>query len=408
MKYDFTSLLDRTGRDALALDVEAALRSSSSPGMRAAKVREGFSVIPMWVADMNFPTVPTIQQAVIRRMEHPAFGYFQPSPEYYASILRWQEARNGVTGLHAEHIGYENGVLGGVISALNVFCSKGDKVLVHSPTYIGFTHSLTNNGYHIVHSPLRQDEHHVWRMDFADMEEKLRTQKIHAAVFCSPHNPTGRVWERWELEQAMELFRKYGVYVISDEIWSDLTLEGYRHIPTQSVSDDARQRTVALYAPSKTFNLAGLVGSYHIIYNPWIRDRVEKESSLSHYNSMNVLSMHALIGAYQQEGQVWLDELRQVLTENVRWACDYIGRHIPGVQVSRPQGTYMLFLDCTRWCAQHGRTIDQLQAAGVEVGVLWQDGRAFHGPCHIRMNLALPRARVEEAFRRLDRYVFHP
>ena len=110
------------------------------------------------------------------------------------------------------------------------------------------------------------------------MEEKLRTQKIHAAVFCSPHNPTGRVWERWELEQAMELFRKYGVYVISDEIWSDLTLEGYRHIPTQSVSDDARQRTVALYAPSKTFNLAGLVGSYHIIYSPWIRDRVEKES----------------------------------------------------------------------------------------------------------------------------------
>ena len=246
MKYDFTSLLDRTGRDALALDVEAALRSSSSPGMRAAKVREGFSVIPMWVADMNFPTVPTIQQAVIRRMEHPAFGYFQPSPEYYASILRWQEARNGVTGLRAAHIGYENGVLGGVVSALNIFCSKGDKVLVHSPTYIGFTHSLTNNGYHIVHSPLRQDEHHVWRMDFADMEEKLRTQKIHAAVFCSPHNPTGRVWERWELEQAMELFRKYGVYVISDEIWSDLTLEGYRHIPTQSVSDDARQRTVAL------------------------------------------------------------------------------------------------------------------------------------------------------------------
>ena len=407
MKYDFTSILDRSGSDAIAVNVDSALRFSPSAGMRAAQVRDGFPVIPMWIADMNFPTVPTVQEAIIRRTEHPAFGYFRTVQDYYDAIIRWQETRNGVTGLAAEHIGYENGVLGGVISALNVFCSKGDKVLVHSPTYIGFTNSLGNNGYRIVHSPLKLDEHGVWRMDFADMEEKLRTQKIHAAILCSPHNPTGRVWERWELEQAMELYRKYDVYVVSDEIWSDLTLADYRHIPTQSVSEDARQRTVALYAPSKTFNLAGLVGSYHIIYNRWVRERVAKESSLSHYNSMNVLSMYALIGAYRDEGQQWLDELRQVLTGNVDFACGYIQQHFPGVKAAKPQGTYMLFLDCTGWCAQHGKTIDELEAAGVEVGVLWQDGRAFHGPCHIRMNLALPRSRVEEAFQRLHQYVFN-
>ena len=312
-----------------------------------------------------------------------------------------------MTGLKPEHIGYENGVLGGVISALNVFCSRGDNVLVHQPTYIGFTKSLKNNGYNIVHSPLVQDENGVWRMDYEDMERKLVENRIHAAILCSPHNPCGRVWERWELERAMELYRKHDVFVVSDEIWSDLILDGHRHIPTQSVSEDARSRTVAVYAPSKTFNLAGLVGSYHIIYNPWIRERVEKESSLSHYNSMNVLSMHALLGAYRPEGYEWVDELRQVLTENVDYACNYIKEHFEGLEVSRPEGTYMLFIDCTRWCEAHGKTIDEVEQAAWKVGVAVQDGRMFHGPCHLRMNLALPLSRVKEAFERLDKYVFN-
>ena len=398
MKYDFTSILDRNGKDAIAVE------HIPIPG---AQVKEGFDRIPMWVADMNFPTVPTVVETMMERVQHPAYGYFDPSEEYYASIIRWQEKRNGVTGLEPEHIGYENGVLGGVISALNVMCSKGDNVLLHSPTYIGFTMSLENNGYHIVHSPLIKDENGVWRMDFEDMEKKIVKNRIHAAVFCSPHNPCGRVWERWEIEKAMELYKKYDVFVISDEIWSDLILEGHKHIPTQSVSEDARNRTVAMYAPSKTFNLAGLVGSYHIIYNTWLRERVLKESSLSHYNAMNVLSMHALVGAYKPEGYEWLDELRQVLTGNVEFACRYIQDHFEGIEVSKPEGTYMLFLDCTKWCEKHGKTIDELQRAGVEVGVIWQDGRPFHGPCHIRMNLALPFSRVQEAFERSDRYVFH-
>lgn len=400
MTYDFTTMMDRRGRDALAVDGLGML-----PGVPGAP-KEGFDAIPMWVADMNFPALPTITEAIMERVTHPSFGYFLPSDAYFDAIIGWQAARNGVRGLMKDAIGYENGVLGGVVSALNVFCSKGDKVLVHAPTYIGFTGTLENNGYELVHSPLVKDEAGVWRMDFADMEQKLRTQRIHAAVFCSPHNPTGRVWERWELEQMMALFEKYGVYVVSDEIWSDLTLPGYQHIPTQSVSADASQRTVALYAPSKTFNLAGLVGSYHIIYNDWLRDRVEKEASLSHYNAMNVLWMHALIGAYRQEGQVWVDELRQVLGDNVALACETIRSRFAGVDVSRPQGTYMLFVDCSAWCAAHGKSIEDVLHACWDVGVAVQDGRPFHGSCHLRMNLALPHSRVEEAFERLERYVF--
>ena len=404
MKYDFTTVIDRTGMDAIAID---GIRPAPS-GMAPGGPRDGFDVIPMWIADMNFATCPTIPQAVIRRAQHPLYGYFAPTDDYYDGIIRWQEQRNGVTGLTREHIGYENGVLGGVISALNVLCSRGDKVLVHSPTYIGFTNSLTNNGYRMVHSPLVLDGDNVWRMDFADMEKKIVDEHIHAAIFCSPHNPCGRVWERWEIERFMELCAKHGVYVISDEIWSDIILEGHRHIPTQSVSEDARTRTVALYAPSKTFNLAGLVGSYHIVYDPWLRERMDKESSLCHYNEMNVLSMHALIGAYQPEGHAWVDELRQVLTGNVDYAYGYITSHFQGVELSRPQGTYMLFLDCTGWCREHGRTIDQLLQAGWDVGVAWQDGRLFRGPCHIRMNLALPLSRVQEAMERLSKYVFRP
>ena len=152
MKYDFTSIIDRKGRDAIAVD--------NPPGVP----KEGFDVIPMWIADMNFPVCPTISEAIIARAKEPHFGYFRPREEYFAEIIKWQETRNGVTGLTSECIGYENGVLGGVISALNVYCSRGDKILIHSPTYIGFTNSLTNNGYTLVHSPLVKDENDIWQI----------------------------------------------------------------------------------------------------------------------------------------------------------------------------------------------------------------------------------------------------
>lgn len=399
MKYDFTAIIDRHGMDALAVD---ALGSGWAPPAP----KEGFDAIPMWVADMNFATVPTIPEAIIERAKHPLYGYFDPTEEYYNAIINWQTTRNHATGLTKEHIGYENGVLGGVISALTAFAAPGDAVLLHSPTYIGFTHSIEDNGFKIVHSPLVKDADGIWRMDYADMDAKIKEFNIHVAVFCNPHNPCGRVWEKEELEQAMEVYKANDCVVISDEIWSDIILNGHKHIPLQSISEDAKNRTIAVYAPSKTFNLAGLIGSYHIIYNKYLRDRVNAKASKPHYNSMNVLSMHALIGAYRPEGQEWTDELCAVLSHNVNYACDYIKEHFEGVEVMKPQGTYMLFLDCTKWCQIHHKTIDEVQQAGWDVGVTWQDGRAFHGPCAIRMNLALPFSKVEEAFERLRKYVF--
>ena len=396
MKYDFVTAVDRFGKDSISANI---VPWDVTPD-------EGFSRIPMWCADMSFVAAPPVMKAINKRLEFQSFGYFELSDEYFDSIISWQSRRNGVQGLMKEHIGYENGVLGGVSSAIQALSAPGDKILLHSPTYIGFTRVLNDIGRTAVHSPLVRDEHGVWRMDYADMDRKIKENGIHLAIFCSPHNPCGRVWEREEIEKAMGVFAANHCVVISDEIWSDIVMPGYKHIPTQSVSDDAKTRTVAFYAPSKTFSLAGLIGSYHIIYNPYLRDRVTRQGELSHYNDCNVLSMHALIGAYSAEGEEWANEMISVIDENFAYACDFIGKNFPGVQVMRPQGTYMLFLDCGEWLAAHDSTLRELEYRGVRAGVIWQNGEDFFGKNSIRINLALPKALLAEALERLKKYAF--
>lgn len=395
MKYDFSSILTR--QDALAVD---------KIPFDQAEIQPGFSKIPMWIADMAFNTAPVIQETVAKRLSHGTFGYFQLSDEYFDSIIRWQKIRNQVEGLTKEAISYENGVLGCVASAVQAFTLPGEAILLHSPTYIGFTMTLENNGRKIILSEMKRDADGVWRMDYEDMDRKIKENQIHFCIFCSPHNPTGRVWEREEIEKAMEVYRKNDCIVISDEIWSDLVLNGNKHIPTQSVSEDAKMRTIAIYAPTKTFNLAGFVGSYSVIYNPTLRDRERKAASLSHYNDANVLSMHALIGAYTDAGMEWTDELLSVLSENVNYAYDFICKNFEGVTLAKPQGTYMLYLNCHDFCEKHGITIEDLIRRGISVGVVWQDGHPFHQPDSIRINLALPAETMKEAFNRLKEYVF--
>lgn len=204
----------------------------------------------------------------------------------------------------------------------------------------------------------------------------------------------------------MEVFAANDCLVISDEIWSDIIMPGHKHIPTQSVSADARERTMAFYAPSKTFSLAGLIGSYHIIYNTYLRDRVVRQSEVSHYNDCNVLSLHALLGAYSPAGEEWADEMCRVIDANHEYACNFIRDNFKGVRVMRPEGTYMLYLDCADWCREHGVTIHELQERGVRAGVIWQDGEAFMLKDTIRMNLALPHSLLEEAMQRLKEKAF--
>ena len=402
MKYDFTSIIDRRGMDATALDSVGAYKWGIEPEAPA----EGFDFIPMWVADMNFATCPAIPREIIRRAEHPLFGYFNYSDEYYQSILGWRKAGGWHQDLTRDMIGYENGVHGFLSSAVRALTEPGDPILLHSPVYVGFREDVEGLGRRSVFSPLVQDAEGVWRMDYKDMDRKIKENGIRLAIFCSPHNPSGRVWEMEELSRAMDVFEANDVTVLSDEIWADLVFPGHPHIPTQCVNDWAREHVCAAYAPSKTFNLAGLIGSYHIIYNEELRRKIRSLGNDSHYNEMNVLSMHALIGAYSAEGREWVDELVQVLESNAQFTCDYFHTNFPDVKVQMPQGTYMLFLDLTDYCARTGRTLDEVLHEGWRVGVGWQDGRQFEGPCHIRLNLASPRSRIEEALTRMKTYIF--
>jgi cystathionine beta-lyase len=403
MKYDFETVLDRYGHDAMAVD---AVGSENFRGFAPSKPKEGFDFIPMWVADMNFPTARSIQDAIIKRAEHPAFGYFAPSDAYYDAILYWHRLVKGVTDLRREDIGYENGVLGGVISALKVFAAPGDSVLLHSPTYMGFTKCVLANGFHIVHSPLMVDPDGVWRMDYEDMDRKIRENHIHVAIFCNPHNPCGRVWTRDEIAKAMEVYERNDVFVIVDEIWSDLMMNGNHYTPAASVSDWARNHTCSFYAPSKTFNLAGLIGSYSVIYNKTVRERVQGISAKLVYNSMNVFSEHALIGAYSEEGYNWLTQLLPVLSENVNCAYERV-KKFNGVYAFRTEGTYMMLLNCRGFLESHHMTQQELLQKGWNYGIGWQDGNLFEAPTCLRLNLASPTHRIREAFERMDRYIFN-
>lgn len=400
MKYDFETILER--RDAMAYrGVGKGLR-----GMAPEPPEEGRSFIPMWVADMNFGTAPAVTEAIRARLDDPTFGYFLPEDEYYGSIIRWHRERNGVVDLSREHIGYENSVHGQISTVIEVLTEPGGSIFLQKPYYTAFETDIKVAGRKTAFSQLVQDEDGTYRMDYEEMDRVLKESGAKLAIFCSPHNPTGRVWTREELEKALEVFRANDCYVLSDEIWSDIVFEGREHIPTQLVNDWAREHVIAAYAPGKTFNVAGLIGSYHIIYNRELRRKVRVHADRTNYNKMNLLSMYAQIGAYSEEGAEWTGELLQVLQDNADYAVRYIEKELPLLSAPRPEATYMLFVDCSRYMEKTGRSFEEILKAGWKAGVGWEDGRLFGGEHHLRLNLALPRSLEEEAFRRMKELVF--
>lgn len=403
MKYDFTTIWDRQGKDAIAVDGVGKVPGSTYVPTEA---KEGFDLIPMWIADMNFATSPYVVEAMRNRLDHPLFGYFPKKDEYYDAILNWQTKRNNFKDLKKEYIGFENGVHGGITSAVEILSRPGDKILLHRPTYNGFEHDVEAIGRHSVFSELKKDEDGIYRMDYEEMDKLIKENEIRLVIFCSPHNPSGRVWEREELEKAAQVFADNNCYVISDEIWADLVYEGNSHTPFVCLNDWTKDHVVGMYAPTKTYNLAGIYGSYHIIYNDDLRERITKYGSRTHYNSLHLLSMYALMGAYSEGSEEWLGELLEVLEGNCRYVTDFINEKIDGVEVTMPEGTYMLFIDVAGYMEKTGKTIDQVIQSGWDYGVAWADGRHYNGPTNIRLNLALPLSRVQEACERMEKYIF--
>ena len=351
----------------------------------------------MWIADMEFATPTCIINAMMQRLQHPIFGYISNSKRFYDAIAHWHRTRYQIVGVTEDVVSYQNSVLGGVTTAIYTFTQEKESVLIHAPAYGGFIRALQATNRNIVLSELKQDGDGTFIMDFEDMKEKVVDNNIRCLILCSPHNPTGRVWTREELESLAMFCEEHQINIISDEIWADFTFRGHSHIPLQSVNAYMKQHTIACYAPTKTFNLGGLQVAYSIIYNNSLMEAYRKISEQSHYNLLNALSLEALVAGYQ-EGADWVDDLCHYVEENVDYAYTYIREKLPEIKVIKPQGTYLLWLNLKSYGADFVHILELLASKGL----VPDDGRKYGVDNFIRLNLACPREMVKLAMKQLE------
>ncbi len=387
----FDTKWDRWGQDASKWDMT---KVEGSPFYTPVAKEE---VVPMWVADLDFATAPSVIEALKERIDHPLFGYFPLPQRYIDAIANWQKTRYGVEGVERKHIMYQNSVLGGVASFVYAYSQPGDNILINQTTYTGFQATVKGSGRFLVYSDLKKDENGIPRLDLEDMEAKIIANNIPIFIFCSPHNPTGRVWTKEEIESVVELCAKHDVMIMSDEIWADFIVNpACKHVATQSVSETAKKITMGMYAPSKTFNLAGLVGSYSLIYCPTMARKITKVATSSHYNMANVLSVYALIGAYEG-GAEYVDEMNKYIRKNQEELADFFLNKCEGLETDVPDGTYLLWVSVEKTGMDVGDVIAKMK----EVGVIVNDGRTFHGKTHLRFNCACPNSFIKKAIEKL-------
>ena len=360
-------------------------------------------VLPMWVADMDFPTAQPVVEAIAARAQHAIYGYTTRPDSVYEAIQDWAAQRHGWT-MQREWIGFSPGVVPGLAFLLLALSDPGDKVIIQPPVYHPFAFTIRENGRQIVNNPLIF-EGGRYRMDFDDLRQKAK-DGARLMILCSPHNPVGRVWTRAELRELGEICIEQGIFVISDEIHSDLLLEGQVHTPFAALGEAFAQNSAICTAPSKTFNLAGLQTSVVTIPNKQHRDRFAAVLDRLHLGMPNTFGLVAMEAAYRHGGP-WLDALRGYLSENLRYLTDFLAREVPQIQVVEPQGTYLVWLDC-RGLGLSTEELSRFMREDAKVGL--DDGHIFGpgGDGFERINIACPRAlladglgRIADAVRRL-------
>lgn len=391
MKYDskyFDQVIERRGHDAVKWD-------------KPLFVTDNKDIVPMWVADMDFATPECIVDAMKKRLEHPTFGYYGMPDAYFEGVAAWQAKRYGVEGVKPENIDYHNGVLGGVSSFIEAFTLPGDNILINDTCYTGFQSTIANRGRNLLYSPLKETAD-GWALDLEDMEQKIIASKPPVMIFCNPHNPTGHVWTPEEMKATVELCDKYGMLICSDEIWADFQTGGHKHTPLHTCSPRAKEIVYSMYAPSKTFNLAGLQGSYSVCWNQAMRARINKAAAASHYNAANILSVHAAIGAYTgDEGAQYVDAMNAYIRESQIWLKKELEENLPGIRIHLPDATYLLWVNFEDYCKTKGCDFQTVLDKVTEKGVIPNDGRTFHGATHLRFNLACPFSQVQECAKRV-------
>ena len=383
MQYNFDDVLSRANTRCLKYD----------------RLKEFFgneNLLPMWIADMDFPIPAFILDPIKKRLEHPIFGYFYHSESFYHSIVQWMQKRHQ-WNISAKWICFSPGIVAGLSFLIQLFSQKNEKILIQTPVYPPFYEVIEKNGRQILTNPLSLCGDR-YNMDFNDLEEKLK-QGPKIMIVSNPHNPVARCWLPNELKTVAELCLKYHCLLISDEIHSDLIMTGYKHTPIAKLSDEIAQNTITCMAPSKTFNLAGLATSEIIIPNPVLRDQFKNFMNNTVHIFGNIFGDIALENAYTY-GADWLDQLCCYLTENVKYCKQFLAEYLPEIKTYQHEATYLLWVNFK----QLGYTHEELTHFLIEKAHLGlNDGKMFgkEGEQFMRLNLACPRSILNVAMHQL-------
>ena len=384
--FDFDKIIERRGTACIKYD---AAERCGYPA----------DVLPLWVADMDFPTAPAVIEALKERCGHGIFGYTNACEEYYAAVYGWMKQEYGWTPAERSVV-TTPGVVFAINLAIRAFTASGDAVLIQPPVYYPFANSIEQNGRRVVTNPLvLNDSTGRYEIDFIHLEQTIRNEKVRLMLFCNPHNPGGRVWTQGELLHLGEICQRHDVLIVSDEIHADFIRPGRKHTVLASLSERLAQRTITCTSPSKSFNLAGLQLSNIFIENPSLRRRFRAARCSTGYDEPNLLGLTACIAAYT-EGRPWLDAVRSYIWDNLERTRTFLARELPKVKIIEPDGTYLLWLDFRAY----GLCDKELDKIIVNEAGLWLDSGAIFGPegdGFQRINLACPWATLEEALKRL-------
>ncbi len=384
MKYNFNEMIDRRGTDCLKYDFSA---ERGKP--------EG--VLPLWIADMDFQAPPLVLERLSEVVNHGIFGYSDSKTDYILALKNWFEKRFQWS-LQEEWLIKTPGIVFAIAAAIHAFTKEGEAVLIQQPVYYPFRETILENERKLVNSPLirRGDRYEI---DFEDFEDKIVQEKVKLFIFCSPHNPVGRVWKEEELKRIGEICLKHGVIVVSDEIHCDFVYPDHKHTVFASISKEISNITITCTAPSKTFNIAGLQISNIIIENPLFREKIKKAIGRTGYSQVNQIGLAACQAAYEG-GEEWLEELKLYLKENVDYTRTFLKENLPKVMLIEPEGTYLLWLDFKAYnLTEKEREELMLKKAG-----LWLDSGSMFGPDgkgYERINIACPRAVLDKALHQL-------
>lgn len=388
MKYNFDEIIDRSGTDTVKI---------GKLGMNFGRE----DLIPLWVADMDFLTPPAVTEALKRRLEHGVFGYTMPSDAYYSSIIGWLAKRHRWS-VEKEHITFVPGVVKGFAFAIDVFSQPGDNIIIQPPVYYPFRTVTQSLGRNVVNNPLVLRDGQL-RMDFDGLRRIVAETDCKMLIFCNPHNPGGRVWNKEELAELAEICYDNNVLVVSDEIHSDMALAGFVHTPFASVSAKAVDNSLTLMAPSKTFNIAGIVSSFSVIQNDEIRRRYIEYLEPRELNEGTIFAFEATRAAYE-EGAEWLDQMLHYVQQNVDFVDQFLKTEIPQIKAIRPQASFLVWLDCRELNLPQNRLVSLFvndAHLALNNGEMFGEG----GTGFMRLNVGTPRAIIEKALNNLKKAV---